>query len=312
MSAVLAPIGSMPRRRAVLTAQALLVAAAVGLGAGFAPTVAQEASPAAMPVGECVPPPAMATAGAEGGMATPRAAADLVATPASVEVADRAVAAVANFVACWNAGDLGAALALVTPNLLQTSFGLADAQAAEAALPELDLGPITLLAAGDVATYEDGRAAVDVSYRRGDYQYVDARWFLVERDGELQIDQEQLLPPRPEGDQAVVGFTLTDEAPVAFDQTTEIAAPPVLVVSGSNTGADPAIVHLLQLPAMAGTPMPGEVPADGKVIGFVAIAPGEREDVALVGLPAGTYAVVEPAAAGSVATLTLLPAAAGT
>jgi hypothetical protein len=242
---------------------------------------------------------------------------ELAATPASDEIAARAAAAVDNFVACWNSGDLGATLALVTPNLLQGSFGLADAQAAEAALPELDLGALTLLETGEVATYDDGRAAIEVSYQRGDYQHVDARWFMVERDGELLIDQEEFLLPRPEGDQAVVGYTIADDAtPVAFDQFTEVGPSPVLVLSGINNGAERHVVRLVMLGAVAGaaTPVAGEetaatVPAElvgeGTTVGLIALAPGAREDLALVGLPEGSYALVDDAVEGSAAALTI-------
>ena len=301
-----------PLRRAVLTAQAFALASALGLGGGLA--AAQDATPGA---GACVPPAIATTMGAAA-MASPAAAtADLEATPASDEIAARAAAAVDNFVACWNSGDLGATLALVTPNLLQTSFGLADAQAAEAALPELDLGAITLIETGDVSTYSDGRASIDVTYQRGDHQHVDARWFMVERDGQLLIDQEAFLPPRPEGDQAVVGYTIADDATApAFDQTTEIGPSPVLVFSGVNNAAEHRVVRVVRLTSGGATPVadaagvpsvPAEQVAGGTTIGLIALEPGAREDLALVGLPEGTYALVDDAADGPAAVLVIAP-----
>jgi hypothetical protein len=306
-----------PLRKALLTAQALALGATLGVGGlalGPAVAAAQEATPVA---GACVPPTAGMTSGT-GAAASPVAeTAELAATPASDEIAARAAAAVDNFVACWNSGDLGATLALVTPNLLQGSFGLADAQAAEAALPELGLGDLTLLETGKVVTYDDGRASVELAYQRGDFQHVDARWFMVERDGELLIDQEEFLVPRPEGDQAVVGYTIADDAtPVAFDQFTEVGPSPVLVLSGINNGAERHVVRLVMLGAVAGaaTPVAGEetaatVPAElvgeGTTVGLIALAPGAREDLALVGLPEGSYALVDDAVEGSAAALTI-------
>jgi hypothetical protein len=313
-------LNETPLRRVVLTAQALALGGALGLGSlglGLATATAQEATPGS---GGCVPPAAGVAAGAEA-VATPAAAAgELAATPASDEIAARAAAAVDNFVACWNSGDLGATLALVTPNLLQGSFGLADAQAAEAALPELDLGALTLLETGEVATYDDGRAAIEVSYQRGDYQHVDARWFMVERDGELLIDQEEFLLPRPEGDQAVVAYAIADDATApAFVQFSEIPAPPVLVLNGANNGAERHVVRVVRLFAADGmaTPVaggeaaaaaPAELVAEGTTVGLIALEPGAREDMALVGLPEGTYALVDDAVGGDAATLTVTAA----
>jgi hypothetical protein len=286
-----------PARRAILTAQGIALGGALTLAAIAGAGAAQDATPAA----ECVPPAAAAGMSA---MAAATPAADLVATPASEEVAARAQAAAENFVACWNAGDLGAALALVTPNLLQTSFGVADAQAAEAALPELGLGQIEIVEVGDANTYDDGRASIDVGYTRGDYQHVDARWFMVEHDGELMIDQEHLLPPSVEGDKAFISFSVADdESPVGFDQRSEIAPIDVVVLHGVNNGDSARFFTVHKLPAMDGTPMPGEMPEGGEVIGFLAIAPGEQEDLPLAGLEPGVYALTDSAVEGSVATL---------
>lgn len=297
------------RRRALPTTQALLLGGALGVGAATA-ALAQDATPGA---GACVPPAATTATGA---MASPAAAGDLAATPASDEIAARAAATVDNFVACWNSGDLGATLALVTPNLLQGTFGVADAAAAEAALPELDLGAITLLETGTVNTYDDGRASIDVTYLRGDYQHVDARWYMVEQGGDLLVDQEELLVPRPEGDQAVVGYAIADDgsAPV-FDAYTEIPPSPVIVLSGVNNGTEPRVVRLVRLQGndLAATPVPGEaavpsVSADivalGQTVGLVTIEPGAREDLAQVDLPEGVYAL-DDGSGNDAATLTI-------
>jgi len=316
-----------PLRRAVLTARALALGGALGIGSlglgsglGLAAASAQDATPGAAATA-CVPPAAGATTGAAA-MASPAAdAAALAATPASDEIAARAAAAVDNFVACWNSGDLGATLALVTPNLLQGSFGLVDAQAAEAALPELDLGDLTLLETGEVSTYDDGRASIDLAYQRGDIQHVDARWYMVERDGELLIDQEELLAPQPEGDQVVVAYAIADDASgPAFVAFSEIPAAPVLVLNGANNGAERRVVRVVRLPAADGaaTPVPGATAgaatasadqvAAGTTVGLIALEPGAREDLALVGLPEATYALVDDAPGGDAATLTVTAA----
>ncbi len=289
-----------PARRAILTAQAVIVSGALGLGAVAGVMAAPAAEDAA-----CVPPAAAIDMSAMGA-ATPEAEADLVATPASEDVTGRATAAVENFAACWNAGDLGAALALVTPHLLQSSFGVADAKAAEAALPELGLGQIEVLEIGNASTYDNGEASIDVGYKRGDHQHIDARWFMIEKDGQLLIDHEHLLPPDVEGDKAFVSFSVADDAsPVGLDQRSEISTIPVLVLHGTNNGETTRVFTVQSLPAMEGTPMPGELPAGGTVIGAVAIAPGEQEDLALVGLESGMYALTDGAVEASVAVLTI-------
>lgn len=295
-------------RRAVLSVRGLALAGMLG-AATVSGVAAQEATPDAMAVA-CQPAAATEMIAAEASPASDAAAETGAATPASDDVAARAQAAVENFVACWNSGDLGATLGLVTPNLLQTSFGLADAMAAEAALPELDLGPITLLEVGDVATYDDGRASIDVGYARGDHQHVDARWFFVERDGQMLIDEEQLRLLDVEGDKAFISFSVADDAaPLAFDQSTEVASPPVLVLTAINNGAERHVFFVVALPAGEGTPVPGDLLADGTVIGAVAVAPGDREEMALVDLPVGAYAVVDPAVEGSAATMAVVPPA---
>jgi hypothetical protein len=300
--------GAHPRVcRAVLTARGLAragaLAGAVGL-AGLSGVAAQEATPEmGMMAGECRPAAATEMIAAEATPAADAVAEMGAATPASAEIAGRAQAAVENFVACWNAGDLGATLGLVTPNLLQTSFGVADAMAAEAALPELGLGPITLQEVGDVSVYDDGRASIDVGYQRGDFQHVDARWFMVERDGQLLIDQEQLLPIDVEGDKAFVSFSVADDAsPVVLDQSTEVAAIPVLVLQAINNGAERHVFFVYPAAGDGATPAAG---GGAGAIGVVSVAPGEREEIALADLPAGAYDIVDPAVDGSTVTLTV-------
>lgn len=291
--------------RAVLSVRGLALAGMLG-AATVGGVVAQDATPDAMAVA-CTPAAATEMIAAEASPASDAAAETGAATPASEEVAGRAQAAGENFVACWNSGDLGATLGLVTPNLLQTSFGVADAMAAEAALPQLDLGPITLLEVGEASTYDDGRASIDVGYARGDHQHVDARWFLVERDGQLLIDEEQLRPVDVEGDKAFISFSVADDAtPLVFDQSTEVASPPVLVLTAINNGAERHVFFVVALPAGEGTPMAGDLMDAGDAIGAVSVAPGDREDVALVALPIGSYAVVDPAVEGSAASMSVV------
>jgi hypothetical protein len=291
------PAISQSARRAVLTAQALLVSGALGLGAVAGAAAAQDAT-------TCTPPAAAIDMSAMS--ATPEAAADLAPTPAAEDVAARAKAAADNIAACLTAGDLGALLAQVTPNFLQTSYGLADAKAAEAALPEMGALTTTIEEYGDVNTYDNGEVSIDVGYTSGPHQHTDARWFFIEKDGQMLLDHEHLLPPDVEGDKAFISFSVADDAsPVGFDQRSEIAPIAVVVLHGINNGEQVRVFTVQELPAMEGTPMPGELPAGGTVIGKLSIAPGEQEDLALVGLEPGMYALTDAAVEGSVAVLTI-------
>ncbi|MFM9108380.1 MAG: hypothetical protein ACKOWF_16970 [Chloroflexota bacterium] len=291
-----------PARRAILSAQAIALGGALAIGA----VASAAAAAAAAPVAQDAACTALTVAMPEMAAATPEAEQDLVGTAASEEVTAAATAAAENAVACFNSGDLGAFLSTVTPNFLQTSFGVADAKAAEAALPELNIGAISEVELSNAYTYENGQVSIDAHYNWGDHQHVDGRWYMVEVDGQWLIDHEHLLPPDAEGDKAFVSYSVADDAsPVGLDQRSEISTIPVLVLHGINNGESHRFFTVHALPAMEGTPMPGEMPEGGKAIGFVAIAPGEQEDLALVGLEPGLYAISDSAVEGSVALLTI-------
>lgn len=299
------PVDGQPtplRRVAALALGGALAVAAAAPAAAQGTPEAATASPAA---GECV----VVEAGEMAMAASPAAEAggeeEYAATPAAADVADEAVAAATNLANCWNGGDLAGVLAQVTPNLLQTKFGVADGAAAEAALADMDLPLYTIVETGAVNTYDDGRASLDLTYRLGDHQYTEARWYMVRAGDALLIDEEELLLPRPEGDTTVIGFSVADDAsPVAFDQSTEIAAAPATILSGTNNGAERHIFTVVRLEEGMGTPAAGERP-QGEFVGQVSIAPGATEDLALLDLEPGTYVLFDPAVAGSLATLTV-------
>ncbi|MCC6315595.1 MAG: hypothetical protein IT337_16475 [Thermomicrobiales bacterium] len=290
------------RHRALMRQIAPALGALLLGGVLVAPAAAQSATPAA----SCAPPPAADVMTAERGAAS-TATVELAATPASAEISSRTLATVDNFVACWNVDDLGAALALATPRFLQSSFGLADAQAAEAALPELQLGPMELLGTGDVATYADGRASIDIAYQRGPYERVDARWFLAQTGDQLRLDEEILLPPRPDSDHAVLSFSIADDAAiVVLDQSTELTRIDTIVLQGVNYGAKPHVFRVVQVAdSPTKNPAAAVAEAEGPIVGLLAVEPGGRESLALAGLPAGEYAIVDPAVEGSSVILTV-------
>ena len=284
----------------------LAFAGAGGVGAQATPEAGTMASPAA---GPCEP-----AAGTAAMAATPMASpvgeeeAGPVGTPVDDQaLADEVTAAVENFVNCWNAGDLAAAFGLATPNLLQAQLGVADAAAAEEAVgaaPGDDLPLFTILETGEVQTYDDGRVSIHVVYMLGDHQYSDSRWYFVQADGQLLLDEVEQLRPQPEGDSAVISFSIADDtAPLAFDGATAVAATDVVILVGVNNGAERHIVQVVRLPeGMAGTPVPGAMPTEGEFVGRLSLGPGERQELALVDLEVGTFVVFDIAVDGSAAT----------
>ncbi|HEU5430637.1 MAG TPA: hypothetical protein VFU81_03190 [Thermomicrobiales bacterium] len=234
-----------------------------------------------------------------------------LATPAAASTAQDAIAAATNLVHCFNAGDFDTFIASVTPNLLQEEFGASDPAAVkaviEAALGGAPAPKIAVVSTGDVNTYEGGNVSLDLVYMLGDYQYVNARWFMIPADRYLILDHEQLLAPHPEGDTTVISFSIADDSTsVAFDQSTQIPQAPVTMLHGINNGAKHHIFQVVELPAGAATPAPGTTP-QGEFIGRISLAPGAQQDMALVGLEPGTYLLYDTGVPGSMATLTITP-----
>jgi hypothetical protein len=309
----------------ILLGGAMTLSAIAGAAAQATPAAAMVASPTSGPCTTPTPPMLPgATPMAEAAMqaaATPMAETAAtatsaetpapLATPAEASTAQDAIAAATNIVHCFNAGDLDAVIASVTPNLLQEQFGASDPAAVKAAAQAaLGNGPapqIAIVATGDVNTYEGGNVSLDLIYTLGDHQYVNARWFMIPADRYLILDHEQLLLPHPEGDSTIISYSIADDSTsVAFDQSTQIPQAPVTMLHGINNGAKRHIFQVVKLPEGAATPAPGTTP-QGEFIGRISLAPGEQQDMALVGLAPGTYLLYDTGVPGSMATLTITP-----
>ncbi len=279
------------------------------------------ASPVASPTtGDCVAnegePPAMTA-----GEATPAAdeeATEPAATPVEGDEADAAIGAFENFVHCYNAGDAEAVLTLVTDNFIQTEMGFADRDEAAEAMGGMmeaeEVPQVTLLAARNVQSYEDGRMSVDVVYLQGEYQYIDSTIFLVMNDDdEVFLDSESYNLPQPEGDSTVVGVSIADDTtPLAFDQAADeetgnrtITPFEVINLFVTNAGTEHHSVLVLRTEAGAvATPVAeGGVPAGDEFVGQLRLDPGEQATMALLNLPEGEYVVVDPAVEGSAVVL---------
>lgn len=302
--------------RALTLAAGLALIGVVGAGAQATPSAGLMASPAA---GPCQAPNGSAAAPAASPMASPVSPAEATApagTPVSDQtLIDEAVAAATNVANCWNAGEVDAIVGLVTPHLLQTRFGAADADQGRQLLGSMQLPPIAVISTGDVQTYDDGRASLDFVYMLGDHQYTNARWYMVDTGNGLLIDEEQLLTPNPDVEAStVLGVSFAaDDSAAAFDQgadeTTggrEVTVLPAIILHGTNNGTKTrflSVVH--EADGAAGTPAAGAMP-HGEFVAQFAIAPGDQADVALVNLEPGTYAVGEEG--GDSVPLTIAPA----
>jgi len=306
----------------ILTIALLLVVALAG--SRFGQTQAQDATPAAGS-GECVAATGAAPAEAADAADAATPAAAPVGTPVDAATSDAAIAAATNFVNCYNAGDVESLVTLVTPKFLEALTDESDAAAAAAVLGEaaaagLLLSPIAVVSADaeSVATYDDGRASIDLGYTQGPYQYVAATWYMVMAGSDLLIDEEVLDGLAPEGDTIIKSASVADDvSSVVFGQGGAVTESEVLTIHIINLAATvDNTYHLYAVPAPVdtGTPLAeGEVAATptgaeamaGELVATLTVPAGGEDDMYLLGLPVGSYVLVNPAVEGSVATLTV-------
>jgi len=293
----------------VAVALALLLAVAGGRGAGVA---AQDGTPAAPDSGECLANEGSAPEADAGGEATPAGeVAVAVGTPAEAALTIDAVVAAQNLVNCYNAGDLAAVATLITANLLETKFGATSADDVAAAAEAGFLLPYTVLESGNAQTYEDGRASVDITYMAGEYQYVEATWYMLTDGDEFFVDEEvQDGAPFLDVESVVtVGVALADDAPVTTPQRTDNAIQEAFLFTITNAGteAHSLVIYQLSEDTAAGTPVPGDAaPDEGDVVGFVHVDGGEIDTLTLVGAPVGVYLLSDPGVEGSTSPFSIL------
>ena len=302
--------------------EALRAARALALAGGLALLGVSGAAAQATPVGGGIAAsPAAGECEAPEGMAGMDMAATPMATPAATPVTEEdgalpvgtpvadeglvedATAAAENFVNCWNEGNVDAVLALGTANFVQTQYGIESAEeAAEALGAEGALPPITIIETGDVQTYEDGRASLDLDYLLGEHQYTAARWYMVEADGQLLIDQQELTLPQPDVETITnIGLSFADdETGLAYDQGADEAGgrtlallPGIVLTVNNSAGTESRFVSVVRLDEEpTGTPEAGPLP-EGDFVAAFAVPAGDNADVALVNLTPGSYAIGE-------------------
>ena len=291
---------AMRSARALIVAGGLVALSIAGASAQATPESGSMATPAD---GPCEVPAGMADMASP--MASPEAddAEAPVGTPVDdPAVIDQAVAAAENLANCWNAGDLEAVLGLVTPNLLQTKFGVASADEAATALSSMELPLYAIVSTGDVQTYDDGRASLDLDYMLGDHQFSSARWYMVDAGGQLLIDEEEFRLPQPDVEaSSVIGMAFeSDDSAVAYGEAADaetggrtVPAVEGLILNLANAGTENRILTVVRLgDDETASPVAGPLPM-GDFVAMVHVSGGGQTDVALLNLEPGNYAVGE-------------------
>jgi hypothetical protein len=274
--------------------------------------VAQDASPEASPMVDCVPgemsmaeasPIPEAATSPSADMASPVAeASPMVGTPADEATIAAATAAVQNIAACA-ASDPAALATLVTVNLVQNnpfaSYPTIEEALADEFFTDVPWGGGVEV--GDVVTYEDGSLGVDVRYMQSQYQVVGELWNLVEENGVWKLNSFAPDRVQVDGDSVAVGVNLGEnEDGTYFITPNSVSAPEsdVLIFQAINveTNVEPHELVVVQLPEGA-DPMgllDGSVAEeDITFVGFVvAPNPGDRVDMTLIGLPVGVYTML--------------------
>jgi uncharacterized cupredoxin-like copper-binding protein len=204
----------------------------------------------------------------------------------------RIIGGIENFVACRNAGDYAGYAALLTPNRMLAEAGTTNPRDVVASLEDFNL-PITILALGDVRTYPDGRASAEFVHLFGPHLYYRSRIYVVEEGAFVKFDEERFLPEEPTGERSVVDVQLTDFAFTVSPEIVENA--PYIVLHGTNAGRYPHEIIVARLPvgATVAQALAGEVPEEQiEFIGQTLIAPGQVDDLVLVNLDSGAYALL--------------------
>jgi hypothetical protein len=271
----------------------------LALGGGSLVAVAQDATPDASPMAECVPAE-MSTGSAEvmasPDAATPVAEVEVASTPADDATIEAATAAIDNIVAC--SSDPAALAALVTPNLVATHpFGgyatieeaMADGFFEEAPYANgVDINRIR--------SYEDGTVGADTSYMQSQYQLVGEEMILIEENGVWKLNAVAPVRVEFDGDSTAVGVSLGENEDGTYFITPAAESAPatdLLILQATNVGQEPHEMIMLQLPEGADPAglLDGSIAEEDVNFIGVVVTPktGDIADMNLVGLPIGVY-----------------------
>ncbi|HET9661201.1 MAG TPA: hypothetical protein VFP05_12775 [Thermomicrobiales bacterium] len=314
---------------------ARLATAALALGiftsAGLASASAQDATPAASPATVSCDSPGLppgtptpmddmagmdmsspeAMEGME--MASPEAIEEAPATGTEADEATSAavLAVLENYAACYNegqaTGDPGLYVALESQNFVE-SQGYAtryDRAADELGSP---FSTATVLDAGNVQTWDDGRVSVDAQILVGDYWLNHWTIYFVQgENGTWLYDEEVNLPPNPDVDfVAVNGINITETkdessgdityAFVSYSGSWDFTESDAIIFNFTNSGQEPHEAIVMQLPEGVDPMGILDGSVDMSQVNFIGgvfdIAPGASADLTLLHLPVGTYTMI--------------------
>jgi hypothetical protein len=219
-----------------------------------------------------------------------------VGTPADAAVTEAVTAAIENLIACINSGDYLAAGALATEPFIQEFLGVPTVYDVPSTFE--GAAPIEVRLLENVQTYADGVASVDFVYTglgNGPGGLASERWFFVEEDGLLKLDNI-LFIPLPEGalpGALVVEVTMVDYAFVLSQTTLPADQPIIFRVTNASAGSG----HVALILAFPEGTTAEAVIAGGEddaieptaFFGGLYLEPGQTGDFGVTGLAAGTY-----------------------
>lgn len=324
-------------RRVPVTLALMIMVALLALGAQPRGTVAQgtpEASPTSgpceapdLPDGtpapdapeEAASPVVEETAAADDATAVVEETAEPAGTPADTVMAESVTTAVQNFANCWNEENWRAVAALGTPDFWQSYVGQENRYNALAELEDWGQysGKYTLESAENAEQQADGRVSIEGTYLRGDHFYSAARWYFVDEDGRLLLDEIELLVPELEGDTVLVGLTVdpTADPYLVWGQASIVQQAVVTVhVVNSDTVDHNVVIRRLSdddaAAVEAATPVSGDATESAEFVAASHVEPGEQLDLYLVNLEPGTFVAYDGVDEDVVATITVAEPAA--
>lgn len=315
-------------------ATTIAFAGTIGLSGGAA-ALAQDATPAATPIGPegaaCMAP---AVAVGATPVATPVGAADAsavdydnaLATGPVIEdeaVVSEATMAIENIYACWNDGDGEAVVALFTNDGLDAAYGANDRETIAEQVTALAISAeASNVQVEKVVDLGEGRLGVDYQVTLGSqvFRFTDV---LVERDGTWMVDHRIEDLPGTTLDSTTSGIeTSVEDGSLVFDiSPNPVLNQPAVKIQFSNAGETTHHITLLRneggVDAATVTDIdPANLPEGLTYVGEATVEPGEFTDTLFEGLDEGSYVLVgevlddsgEPTGEGSSTELIIDPA----
>jgi uncharacterized cupredoxin-like copper-binding protein len=202
------------------------------------------------------------------------------------------IAALRNYVNCWNQRKFEEAITLVTTDYMKSLLVLANPQDAIVVLNGLPPLTYTIRSVGTPRNEDDGRVSLTVDYTVI-HQQKAVRWYFLKDDGRWFLDQEERLQFDLGVDEQVIDIEMTE-----FDYNVSparVPKSPVIRLRIRNTGALPHEVVAVQVEEGVDPTtvlQPGVEPEGVTFVGQSMRVPGDSEEVVLTGLEPGRYLIL--------------------